>query len=181
MTCIVGLVDDRRVWMGGDSAGIVDNVVLNIKQPPKVFTNGPFLMGGTWSWRMIQLLQHKFGPPKQGRMPIMKYMVTDFMDAVIECFSQGGIQEVRDETKRGGMFLVGYRGQLFRVEPNYHINQRRQPYHTCGSGEDWALGSLHASQYMAWDSKLRVRRALEAATEFCTGVAKPFTIIGPWK
>jgi ATP-dependent protease HslVU (ClpYQ) peptidase subunit len=167
--------------MGGDSAGMVGGVVMSLKNPPKVFTVGPFLMGGTWSFRMIQLLQYKLNPPKQGKMSVMRYMATSFTDAVMDCFSKGGLQQVDKEVKRGGMFLVGYKGQLFRIESDYAVNQRRQPYHSCGSGEDWALGSLHASEHICWDPGLRVKRALEASAEFCTGVTKPFTIVGPWK
>ena len=51
MTCIVGLIDGRRVWMGGDSAG-VSGLDITVRADAKVFRNGDFLIGFTSSFRM---------------------------------------------------------------------------------------------------------------------------------
>jgi hypothetical protein len=51
MTCIVGLVDGGRVWLGGDSAG-VSGWDLTVRADRKVFRNGPYVMGFTTSFRM---------------------------------------------------------------------------------------------------------------------------------
>lgn len=63
MTCIVGLVDQGNVWIGGDSAG-VGGYDLMLRADQKVFRNGDFLMGFTSSFRMGQLLRYKLSPPK---------------------------------------------------------------------------------------------------------------------
>lgn len=86
MTVIVGLVNKGDVYIGGDSAGVA-GLDITIRADEKVFTNGPFLMGFTTSFRMGQLLRYKFDPPKQTvNTDDMKYMVTDFIDATRKCF-----------------------------------------------------------------------------------------------
>ena len=60
MTCIVGLIDGRRVWMGGDSAG-VSGLDITVRADAKVFRNGDFLIGFTSSFRMGQLLAFHMG------------------------------------------------------------------------------------------------------------------------
>ena len=62
MTCIVGLIDGNRVWMGGDSAG-VSGLDITVRSDPKVFRNGDFLIGFTSSFRMGQLLAFRLRPP----------------------------------------------------------------------------------------------------------------------
>ena len=57
MTCIVGLVHEGVVYIGGDSAG-VGGMSLTVRADEKVFQNGEFLMGFTTSFRMGQLLRY---------------------------------------------------------------------------------------------------------------------------
>lgn len=51
MTVIVGLVEEDRVHIGGDSAGI-SGCKLTVRKDPKVFRNGPYALGFCGSFRM---------------------------------------------------------------------------------------------------------------------------------
>jgi len=57
MTCIVGLIDkeSKKIYMGGDSAGVA-NYSLSVRKDPKVFKRYGFIFGFTSSFRMGQLL-----------------------------------------------------------------------------------------------------------------------------
>lgn len=95
MTCIVGLVDKGKVYIGGDSAGVNSFWDLTIRADSKVFINGPFIMGFTSSFRMGQLLRYKLKTPSRFKndgtqKEIYEYMVTDFVDAVRQCLKDGG-------------------------------------------------------------------------------------------
>ena len=64
MTCIVGLVHEGTVFIGGDSAGVA-GLSLVVRADEKVFRNGDFLMDFTTSFRMGQLLRYNpDSPPK---------------------------------------------------------------------------------------------------------------------
>ncbi len=175
MTCIVGLIHDDKIWMGGDSAG-ANRTRLTVRKDPKVFINGDMIMGFTSSFRMGELLQYKLRLPiKHQGIDIYKYMVTDFIDAVRECLSKGGYSEKDKEVEKGGEFLVGYKGRLFKIASDYQVGESIHPYDACGSGEDLALGVMFAT--FGQDPESRLRTALEAAFEFNPGVRGPFTIL----
>ena len=57
MTCIVGLVHNGIVYIGGDSAAITIDGVQFLRSDPKVFIKEDFLIGFTSSYRMGQLIR----------------------------------------------------------------------------------------------------------------------------
>lgn len=178
MTCIVGVADKGRVVIGGDSAGVA-GYDLSIRGDEKVFRNGPYLMGFAGSFRMGQLLHHAFEPPyPPDAKRLDKFMVTDFIDGVRGCLEAGGWLRTKHERERGGFFLVGVRGQLFRIESDFQVGRDVNGYVALGCGDNLALGSLHATADMQdVDARDRVRWALEAAAFHSAGVAAPFVIL----
>lgn len=82
--------------MGGDSAGAAGNH-LQIRAQPKVFRNGPLVMGYTSSFRMDQPLQYKLKvPSERGEndelVEPFEWMCTKFVEAVRKCLKEGGIR-----------------------------------------------------------------------------------------
>jgi ATP-dependent protease HslVU (ClpYQ) peptidase subunit len=171
MTCIVGLVENGNVYIGGDSAGVA-GLSITIRSDEKVFENGPFIMGFTTSFRMGQLLRYKFEPPKQTvAQSDMQYMVTDFIDAIRVCFTKNGF----GDASSGGTFLVGYNGVLYHIDSDYQVGIPSGPYDSVGCGSDIALGAMYASGGKTPEE--RVKLALEASAKFSGGVAPPFTLV----
>lgn len=173
MTCIVGLVHEGDVYIGGDSAGIA-GLSLSIRSDEKVFGNGPFIMGFTTSFRMGQLLRYKFAPPAQTvHQDDMEYMVTSFIDACRQCFSGNGFGD--KEATHGGNFLVGYKGKLYNIEGDHQVGLPKAPFDAVGCGSDLALGAMYATEGL--NPEERIRLALSAASCFSAGVSPPFTIL----
>lgn len=178
MTCIVGVEQDGRVWIGGDSASS-DGQLLVHRADPKVFHTGPYLIGYTTSWRMGQILQHSLIPPDPPTDPakLDHHMATGFINTVRTALKDGGWASRKDEQEQGGNFLVGVAGRLYEIESDYHIGRSASGYLACGSGWSLAMGSLHTTQAItAMSPAERVRVALEAAACHCTTVAPPFLI-----
>lgn len=174
MTCIVGLVDGDRVWMGGDSAG-VSGLDITVRADTKVFRNAGLLIGFTNSFRMGQLLHYKLEVPE--RAPdedLFRYMVVDFVDAVRGCLKDGGYAHKSNDVESGGNFLVATEGRLFSVQSDYQVGEAVRGYHAIGCGADYALGSLAST--IGLSPEARVRRALEVAELFSGGVRAPFTV-----
>lgn len=173
MTCIVGLVDKGDVYIGGDSAG-TSNYSISIRADEKVFCNGPFIMGFTTSFRMGQLLRYKFSPPAQTiHQNDMEYMVTSFVDTARKCFSDNGFGD-KDATS-GGIFLVGYKNQLYTIHSDYQVKLTLEQFDAVGSGSDLALGALYSTKNMKPQARIDI--ALKAASHFNAGVAPPFTVL----
>ena len=176
MTCIVGLVHDKCVYVGGDSAGVSGDSI-HVRADSKVFGKGPMIMGFTSSYRMGQLLRWNLKLPKHPRsMTTEEYMTTVFVDAVRKCLKTGGFSKVSDGVEEGGCFLVGYRNSLFQVHEDYQVAINTAPYAAVGCGRQVALGSLYSTSTAA-HPRGRVLLALESAEAFCSGVRRPFLVL----
>jgi ATP-dependent protease HslVU (ClpYQ) peptidase subunit len=174
VTCIVGLVDNGKVYIGGDSAGVA-GLKLAVRADQKVFHNGPMIFGFTTSFRMGQLLRYAFTVPDHDpRVDVDRYMVTTFVDALRTCLKAGGFAKKTNEEESAGTFLVGYQGRLFRVEEDYQVGFNVVGFDAVGCGEQIAQGALYASQ--GNPAQERVKQALEAAEYFSAGVRQPFVV-----
>lgn len=174
MTCIVGLVEGKKVYIGGDSAG-VGGYDLTVRADAKVFRNGPFLFGFTSSFRMGQLLRYAFTPPKHDSdVGDFQYLVTTFVNAVRDCLKAGGFASKSNETEAGGTFLLGYRGHLYKIESDYQVGESADGYDACGCGWDVARGAMFATE--GGEPEKRVKTALRAAERFSAGVRGPFVV-----
>lgn len=177
MTCIVGLVDNGRVWIGGDSAGVNGYLSMAVRTDRKVFRNGDFVMGFTSSFRMGQILAYSFNPPKPRRgVDIMAYMVTDFVDAARAALKSGGFVKTKEGAEEGGTFLVGFECRLFAVQGDFQVAESTHGYDACGCAADIALGSLYSTQQRGSPEE-RLQEALAAAEAFSAGVRGPIHIV----
>ena len=79
MTCIIGLVADGRVYLGGDSAA-VHGWTRRRTRLRKVFRKGPFLVGYTTSFRMGQLLEHQLLQVRAGQVDRTGVRIDAFRD-----------------------------------------------------------------------------------------------------
>lgn len=177
MTCIVGLVDKECVIMGGDSAG-VSGLDIEIRKDAKVFQVGDFVIGCTSSFRMIQLLRFSFIPPRVNNKDVYEYMCTDFINGVRDCFHEGGyLQRFSEGDEKGGVFLVGYKNRLFRVDLDFQVGENANGVSAIGCGASFALGSLHVTHKANKPPEFKVIKALEAAERFSAGVSRPFILV----
>ncbi|AVX04326.1 hypothetical protein MXMO3_01801 [Maritalea myrionectae] len=175
MTCIVGLVENGDIYIGGDSAG-VSGSLMTVRKDPKVCRVGDFIIGFTSSFRMGQLLAHSFEPPKHyDETDLYDYMVTSFVDAVRDCLKRGGFARVDSSAEEGGTFLVGYKGRLFEIESDYQVGEALSGYAACGCGREVALGALFATN--GQKPKDRIKTALEAAASLNAYVRAPFNVL----
>lgn len=180
MTCVAALIYDSVIYMGADSAGVA-GVDLTVRADQKVFNNGEFLIGYAGSFRMGQLLRYALKPPKyyEDEKDLYAYMVTDFVNAVRNCFKDGGYAQIDKGEEIGGNFLVGVRGRLFKIESDYQVGESVYPYSAVGCGEAYALGALSVTHTVAPEK--RIQLALSTAESFSAGVRGPFVVLNTSK
>lgn len=180
MTCIVGLVDknNRCVIIGGDSAGVSPYHDCTIRKDEKVFFNGDFLIGGTTSFRMLNILRYCFKPPIIDTSDIYRYMCTKFIGEIRKVFSDEGFMQKNDEGKEvGGNFLVAYKDRLFVVLEDFQVGENLNGMATVGSGREYAIGALSVlinQKQSCFDS---VQKSLEVASMHSTSVCGPYIIL----
>jgi ATP-dependent protease HslVU (ClpYQ) peptidase subunit len=175
MTCIVGIEHAGGVTIGADAAGS-DGWSITSRADTKIFRNGPYLFGFCGSFRMGQLLHYSLIPPRVPAGDLERHMATDFVDAVRECLQVGGYAQRKNEVEAGGTFLVATADTLFCIQSDYQVARQRMGFDAIGSGEEVALGSLHATADRNITPKRRALMALQAATDLTAFVQGPFTV-----
>lgn len=177
MTCIVGYVENGNVWIGGDSAG-VGGYSLQIRADEKVFKKEDMVFGFTSSFRMGQIIRSCLQIPEQSsKKTDYDYLCSDFIDKLIACFKDKEYATIKDSKVKGGVFLLGYKGNLYNIESDFQVGKVFKNYNACGCGFDLALGALHALEDSKLTPEQKIIKALEAADEFSAGVRPPFNIV----
>ena len=181
MTCIVGLIHEREVWMGADSAAI-SGTDLAVRKDGKLFQRGPFLFGCAGSFRFRDLLRYRLqvGAHPEG-MDAHEYLTTTFVDALRECLKAGGAAKRLDgdrENADDGWLLIGYQGRLFTLWSDYQVAEYRVPFAAIGCGMDYALGALSVltTLPLTLGPETSCRMALGAAQQWSAGVRGPFHV-----
>ena len=183
MTCIVAIAQNGTVYMGSDHAASDDKTgwILSRKEP-KCFKVGQYGIAFTDSFRMGQILQYSWTPPKytptKTNSGLDKFMRTKFIESVKDAFRAHGFGSVSQAgaEDEGGIFIVGVEGRIFTVDEDFHVGENIVNYMAEGSGGTIALGALYATKNQK-NPKMRLKVALEAASEFNMAVAPPFTYI----
>lgn len=173
MTCIVGIIKKGKVTIAGDSAGVSGLNVI-VRKDKKVFKVQDFVIGCTSSFRMIQLIRFSFKPPKKHPdVDAFEFMCTTFIDALRQCFKNGGFAVKEKEAEMGGTFLVGFQGRLFKIYDDYQVSESVDDYNACGCGESFALGALDAIEKNI-SAEQTLTKALTIATYRSGGVRPPY-------
>lgn len=177
MTCIVALVKEGKSYIGADSAGTNNAFSLQHRKDEKVFKVDDFLIGFTSSFRMGQLLRFSFTPPEYKESEnLFKYMCTDFINGVRQCFKDGGYTNIENSVESGGEFIVMFRSRIFIVQPDFQVAEIEENYASVGCGFDLALGSLFSTKAIERPED-RIDMALRASERFSAGVCSPFIIL----
>jgi hypothetical protein len=113
-------------------------------------------------------------PDHDPRVPDAKYMTTTFINAVRQCLKDGGYAQKEKEAESGGIFLVGYKSQLYRIDNDYQCGIPADGYEAVGCGFELAQGAMFASEHLA--GRERIETALKAAERWSAGVRGPFHI-----
>jgi ATP-dependent protease HslVU (ClpYQ) peptidase subunit len=176
MTCIVGLVHDGKVFMGGDSAATINNTV-QVSCDPKVFLKGEFLFGYSGDHRFGSILRFAFTPPAIAEDEELDcYMAVEFVNELRKALRQCGYLTINNSVESSeSRMLVGLRGHLFYVDPIFATHRARDGFNAIGCAEEAALAVMHATKEMP--AAERVELALVIASRLVEGVRPPFTIL----
>lgn len=179
MTCVVGVIEGGRAWVGADSALSNMNtheLIACVNQ--KAFRVGECLIGVCSSARVADVLRYGFDPPKHPRrMDPARYMRTVFVDAMRDTLRKAGaLQQMHGVDTVDAGILIGYRGRLFIVEGDLHIHEALDDYAAMGSGGAVANGALSVSRGVP--PRKRILAALAASERYTASVRRPFYVMG---
>ncbi len=174
MTCIAGIAQDGKVYIGADSISS-NGWTRGITAQRKVFRVGELLIGACGSIRASNLLQQSLSVRAiEENESAEHYLIEGAIEAVRALLKTRGVARVENNVEAGETFLIGFRGQLFRVDTDFQIDTYLNGLAACGAGKDYALAAL-----LALTDKPpveRIQRALEISAECCALIAPPFYV-----
>jgi ATP-dependent protease HslVU (ClpYQ) peptidase subunit len=169
MSCVLGLLNNGKLYMGSDGVATTDDGEKRPILCNKIFRNKEYLIGFTGSVRHGQLLG-----PRYFNAPSNIY---DFPEAIRGKFVDSGAILSTDTGQQvhSSNFLVGYKGRLFEILIDFQLNEIMGNFTAIGSGAPYAMGSLFASK--KWKSpEKRIVNALDAASEYDGSCGAPYCI-----
>ena len=170
MTCIVGIVDDDTVYIGGDRS-VSDGASVMSLSTPKIYIRDEWIYGYAGSLGIGQIMQIIDIPIlKKDDDPFMVLRM-DMVDAFKSMMDNQGIS-IDDDNDTD--ILIGCRGRLLEFSPaDWSVAEMKET--SIGSGGNFALGSLYTS--IDKDPIDRIGLALGAAITYSPTCQGPIDIL----
>lgn len=185
-TCIVAIkTQGGGVVVAGDRRGTDERYEYLTTDQAKVFSVGPVAMGGTGSFRGIDVARYIDPPRYIPNDDCDKWMITQFYPAIRKALTKAGYTKKDGEREEGSVYLAGFNSNIYLMQSDYSCVAIRRTFHAVGCGAPYALGYLHgALKYgtrlmdkYPWPTEEEARNqaemAIEAAQTFSAGVSCP--------
>lgn len=190
MTCIVGIIDNGEIVMGGDSSIVRTGWEIRTINQPKIFRSGKLLIGCSGSLRFRQIIENVFPVLDMYLDPkgsLENHMIKNVVPVLKNGIKASGCMETTEDgtDSVNGTLLIGIsggqigscaKGQLIEIGTGFEVVAQAE-YGAIGSGSTTALGSLFSTKHGLEDPVSRVLIALRAAAMYHCDVRAPFLIM----
>ena len=172
MTCIVGLIDKAGVGhIASDSLGS-NGYNKDVYRNRKIFHKGDLLIGYTSSYRMGQLLEHQLAvPQRKVGQDLDQFIYVDFVGAVRQLLKDHGYLRINSNEESIGTFMIIAEGRLFMMQEDLSVLESADGFDACGSGEDFAVATMHTLvKHKRLSPEIVLREAIETASKYVATV-----------
>jgi ATP-dependent protease HslVU (ClpYQ) peptidase subunit len=176
MTCIIGINDGKKTWIGGDSASS-DTHTIHSVHTEKVFKKGKFIIGISGAWEASNVMRYRFNPsPIKKGVSVDKYMHTIVFDHIRRIFKHAGHLTISSSNEsQNGTILIGIGKHLYLLQSGLSLVDYSNNFEATGSGGAVALGAMAATKELLPEE--RIMNALEIAAKYTTCVRGPMKVL----
>jgi len=175
MTCIVAIRGDDGLFLASErGCGTAD--LMQTLGTPKIWTAGGYSFG--YSGDLFgETFRHNFKPPTITKH-VDKFMQSTFKKAIREFLKEWGMDVVRDgDEKTTFSMIICVKGAIYEYDMmSGSLIKYDDQYMSIGSGQDFALGNLYATEGVE-DSKSRAVMAVAAAIRFSPTCKEPIDVL----
>jgi len=177
MTIIVGFTKNNKVYIGGDKLASDSYFKEEIKSS-KVFKNKHLLIGFTTSFRFGDILEYSFEPPsdRKSYMSDKHYIVDSLIPAIRKTLEHNKYCD-SDSTSESGTALIGYNGNLYKLQDDWSIIQNSTNIMAIGSGAEYALGALEVLHKTEKSPKKILSKVIKITSKYSPSVSKANTVL----
>jgi ATP-dependent protease HslVU (ClpYQ) peptidase subunit len=180
MTCTIGFLDGRQVYIATDSASTAEDGHIVVRHGnTKAWTvqvrHGPeLLVGFSGNFTDLNFIRYMFQWPKWRSPSMMHYLVSQVAPALK--------QELKANiSEPSWTLLIGTRcdgPSLYVVYDNGDVERPLKPYCAIGSASDFAMGALETTvRHTSWKPWEHLEEALHVAEEHHVSVRRPFHML----
>lgn len=158
MTCIIAYTNGESSFIAGDKLGS-NGFTKSVMVEPKIFEkkfikvleNGInqeeqcIAIGGTTSFRMLQILDHKLKLPLQPKdTTFIQYLVSHVIPEIRKIFKEEWGSRDNSQEVGGGQFILLHDHIIYEVQEDFSVLQPKTNITSVGSGTYHAIGSMQA-------------------------------------
>jgi len=174
MTCVVGVKTDKHVYIGADSFGSNGFTGSKIGYPKKVLHVGDFIIGVCGSFRLIQILTHKFHIlPRFVDQDIYDYVYTSFYDSLISCLRSEKYLVDSNNVEMlpsGSEMVIGIDNKLFTMQVDLSILELADDFVCVGSGEYHSQAVMESLSDRDLSPADKIVRAIQKTSKYVVSV-----------
>ena len=178
MTCIVGLVHDGKIYMGGDGQYLAGWRKIRSSNP-KIFRLGDMLIGTERSQRVSDIVQYALDLDDDLWDDPTIYLLVEFIPKLQECLkAHGSMLSKEGIDEMDATIMIGYKGHLFIIAEDFSLSQIGSAYEAIGGGAKYAVGYLYATDdIVSIGPEQAIENAISCASHFSASCGGPITIL----
>lgn len=177
MTCIVGVVNNGKIYFGADSQMSDGNLKLMVSDE-KVFIKSNIIFGVAGNCRFSKLLKYYLDiPPQDDGMSDIFYLHHMIVENIRKLALDYGYSEKENNQESINSYtIIGYKDTIYSLDAMFSLSKIDIKYWAEGTGRQVALGVMYNLRNENMPIKEKILKALEASEYFSSGVSYPFQI-----
>lgn len=172
MTCIVGMVHDNTIYIGGDRGASDEDSIVSLSRP-KIHLRGGWVFGYSGSLGTGQLLEFLDFPVPTGE-DVYKLLRLEIVSDFKKMLEEHGT----NDAEHASDIVIGTQGRLFEFNTvDWSVAEVEET--AVGSGGSFALGSLYTTYtyIQHYSPEERIRLAIEAAITYSPTCQDPIDVL----
>jgi 20S proteasome alpha/beta subunit len=171
MTCIIAMIKNNNAIIAADRGASDTNIILPLATS-KIWQKNKYLFG-YYGGMEGELVKDNFTPPEMPKTDIDVFMRGTFLLKLKDFYEQSGINK---DTSELGLIVIAGNYIYEHNITDMSMSRYETDYLACGSGSEYAFGSLYSTSTYK-DSIKRVKIALEAAIKYSPSCLGPIDIL----
>lgn len=189
MTCIIAYSNGKESFLAGDKIAVNTSTCEKyLETKPKIFkkvfksirddiVKDEYLaIGGTTSFRMLQLLEYELILPQNERTDFETYLIRDCIPVIRRLFKEDWDAYGEGQDTAGGSFIILHNHKIYSVQPEFSVMHPSTSYYAIGCADSLAKGAIGALEVTSGVMN-NIDTIFEIISNNCTNVSKEYDII----
>lgn len=173
MTCIIGLVEDGRVYMVSDSAASGGNTSRRIAGS-KIAKHGDFLVGASGSTVTLDVISElpSFHVEEGDDIRKLVFLFSNMLREKLKELDLTIDYESATSLPSFSHVIVGVAGRLFTIQHDFSIIEYNEPFASIGSCDEIVLGAISVTPRI--EPIQRLTLIMDVCSRYAMGVSGPY-------